>query len=384
MQAQNFQSMAQARQLEQQQALGKKTFLQGLGAPPSIPGVLSNGAGPTNGNAAAASQPQQLTPDAIYQQALSSGLFSPDEARNLARGNREEVKDYQAVAGPDGSPQWAALGKYGSVTNTGFNKPTEVKIENGVAYDPNRTKPGAVFNDINQPFLRDQNGNLVPNTPFQQFQLQKSKAGASQTNVRVDNKMGESLAGQIGPMMKDSQAAADAAVKQIQAADSIDAALASGNIITGSGANTRLSVAQMADTIGIGGASQKEKLANTRQALQGLAQLTLQGRQQMRGQGAITESESRLAERAVSGDLSFTPAELQVLTNSARRAGRYSYDEHSRKVKTLSDNPDYAAMVPFYSVPPLPTQQAAPAQATGGMPADIGNLLNKYGGTGGR
>ena len=61
-----------------------------------------------------------------------------------------------------------------------------------------------------------------------------------------------------------------------------------------------------------------QKINNTRAAIQGLAEITLQGRQEMHGQGAITESEGKLAERAKSGDISLTPGELKQLANAAK------------------------------------------------------------------
>lgn len=209
---------------------------------------------------------------------------------------------------------------------------------------------------------------VADNRAYQDYSKQKAKAGATQVSTIVNNKMGESLAGQIGPMMKESQLAAEAAIKQMSAADVIDRALDTGKVFTGPGANVQMTVTQMADALGMTGADQKEKLKNTRETIQGLAQLTLQGRQQMRGQGAITDSESKLAERAISGDVSLTAQELRVLTNAARRSGQHVYQEHQRKAQVIQSNPDYAPMAPFYNVPPMqqPPQQPQAVPASGG------------------
>ena len=312
---------------------------------------------------------------------MAAGFSDPSKWDSIRNMGRDKIKEIKAVTGADGAQQLYGVNEYGGVQNTGLQNAPELKTQDlggqvaGInpytgqqAWAANKSlTPDQVQSSVNDPFRVGPDGRIVANQAYQEYAKQKASAGAARTSVQVNNKMGESLAGQIGPMMKESQGAADAAVKQVQAANTIDQALASGGVITGPGANARLTVTQWGDALGLGGADQKAKLENTRAALQGLAQLTLQGRQQMRGQGAITESESKLAERAISGDLSMSPTELRVLTNAARRAGQYVHQEHQRKVQAVSANPDYSPMVPFYAVPDLPQQPASPqAPAAGG------------------
>lgn len=312
---------------------------------------------------------------------MAAGFADPAKWDSIRNMGRDKVKQLEKVTNADGSQGVHAIDEYGGVTNTGLSNAPEIKTQDlggkvvgmnpytgAQPWSANKSMtPDQVQSSVNDPFRVGPDGQIVANQAYQEYAKQKASAGAARTSVQVNNKMGESLAGQIGPMMKDSQASADAAVKQVQAANSIDAALNSGKVITGPTANARLTVTQWVDALGLGGADQKAKLENTRSALQGLAQLTLQGRQQMRGQGAITESESKLAERAISGDLSMSPTELRVLTNAARRAGQYVHQEHQRKVQAVSANPDYSPMVPFYAVPDMPQQPASPqAPAAGG------------------
>ena len=312
---------------------------------------------------------------------IAAGFADPSKWGDIRNMGRDKIKEIKAVTGADGAQQLYGVNEYGGVQNTGLQNAPELKTQDlggqvaGInpytgqqAWAANKSlTPDQVQSSVNDPFRVGADGQVVANQAYQDYAQRKAAAGAARTNVQINNKMGESLAGQIGPMMKESQGAADAAVKQVQAANTIDQALASGGVITGPGANARLTVTQWGDALGLGGADQKTKLENTRSALQGLAQLTLQGRQQMRGQGAITESESKLAERAISGDLSMSPTELRVLTNAARRAGQYVHQEHQRKVQAVSANPDYSPMVPFYAVPDMPQQPASPqAPAAGG------------------
>jgi hypothetical protein len=185
------------------------------------------------------------------------------------------------------------------------------------------------------------------NPEFAAYQVGLKRAGAPTTMVS----MGKSIAGEIGPMMKEAQGVVQAAVKTEDAANRISQAIDSNKLFTGTGANVRLGAAQVANTLGFGGNTLEEKIGNTRQAMQGLAQLTLQGRQQMRGQGAITENESKLAERAVSGDISFTPGEIKQLADAAKRASDYTYKNYQSKLESMAKNPDTAGLVPYYEVP---------------------------------
>lgn len=246
--------------------------------------------------------------------------------------------------------------------NFGVLQPrTKLEVSDGFAFDPfDKSLAGRSLPNPNKPFSIDQTGAVKPNLPFQQFEIAKGRAGATNTSIKIDNKLGEGLAKEVGPILKDSALGALGAAKQIDAADQITRAVDSNKLFSGPGANVRLTLAQAASTLGIGGKDDAEKIANTRATLQGLANLTLQGRQQMRGQGAVTESESKLAERAVSGDISFTSAEIKQLADAARRAGGFTLAEHNRKLDAVKANPDLEGLVPFFSVgaPDQAPQQA--------------------------
>lgn len=196
---------------------------------------------------------------------------------------------------------------------------------------------------------------------FEQFQTALKKAGAPNVTTKTEVKMGESLAGQVGPMMKDSTAIAEGAVKQIDAANRIVQAVDSNQIFAGPGANVRLKIGQVGQMLGVGGKDDAEKISNTRSAIRGLAELTLQGRQQMKGQGAITESEGALAAKAMSGDIEdLTAAEVKQLAKASERAARYNYQEHQRKLQVMQANPALSGIAPFYQGPALTEPSAAP------------------------
>jgi hypothetical protein len=172
------------------------------------------------------------------------------------------------------------------------------------------------------------------------------------TNITVDT--GKGIAAQVGPMLKDAQIQAQGANIQIDAADRVIGAVDTNKIIAGPLATPQLRLAQIGQTLGVTGKDTAETIANTRQAIRGFAELTLQGRKSMRGEGAITESEGKLAERAFSGDIdSLTAQEIKQIANASKRVAEYSITEYNRKLDTLAKNPEMKDIVEFYKVTPI-------------------------------
>jgi hypothetical protein len=182
---------------------------------------------------------------------------------------------------------------------------------------------------------------------FNDWFMQKQKA--SGVNVSVNT--AKDLTGQIGDISKASKISAEGAVQSADSANRIIQAVDSNKLFTGIGANQRLTAAQIADGLGLGGKDTTEKIANSRQAIQGLAQLTLQGRKQMRGEGAITESEGALAQRAMSGDVSLTAPEIRQLAEAAKRSAKFQYSQHQNIINTMNADPNTKGLVPYYDVP---------------------------------
>lgn len=182
---------------------------------------------------------------------------------------------------------------------------------------------------------------------FNDWFMQKEKAKGN--NITVST--AKDLASQIGDIAKESKIVAAGAVQSADAANRIIQSVDSNKLFSGAGANQRLTAAQIADGLGLGGKDTSEKIANTRQALQGLAQLTLQGRQQMRGQGAITESEGALAQRAMSGDITLTKGEIRLLAEAAKRAAKFQYSQHQNIMTSIKADPNAKGLASYYDVP---------------------------------
>ena len=81
--------------------------------------------------------------------------------------------------------------------------------------------------------------------PFTQWVMDQKRAGATNVSTKIENKMGESIAGQVGPMVKDTYTAANGAVQQVDAANRIIKAVDSGKIISGPLAGGRMKIAQI-------------------------------------------------------------------------------------------------------------------------------------------
>lgn len=210
---------------------------------------------------------------------------------------------------------------------------------------------------------------------FQQFGLENKRAGASNISTKIENKMGEGVASQIGPMIKDSYIAANGASQQMDAAKRIIQAVDSGKIISGPGAGTRMTIAQIGQTLGVGGKDDAELIANSRQVIRGLSEMTLQGRKQMSGQGAITESEGILAEKATSGRIEdLTTAEIRQLAAASARASKFIYAQHENNLSNLSSDPNTAKLAPFYKPMPFPVFNTDAAQPPAARKVSIADI----------
>ena len=194
---------------------------------------------------------------------------------------------------------------------------------------------------------------------FLDYETGLKRAGAPS----VVNQVGASLAGQAGDLFKESKATAIGAYNAITSADKI---LNSTNkAVTGPLANARLTGLQIADTLGIAGKGEKEKIAATREILQETGKLALAA--PPKGQGQVSNYERDLYQRAASGDINFTPTELNLIAKRARETGLYQIQQHNQLLQTGAEiGPDVGKMAKLYQVQPpqsvQPITPSAPAQ----------------------
>jgi len=160
--------------------------------------------------------------------------------------------------------------------------------------------------------------------------------------------------------------------------------LNAGNVIAGPLAGVRTKFAQVLE---LAGAGDKEKLVNTRTAIQGLAGLTLESRAELRGQGQITDTETKLLEKARSADINdLTIPELQQVVNVSQRLASRLYSNHQTLLDRMKDDPAAKDSMRYYeptsklSSPvkegqPTNVASQIPSGAPAAVPQDAVNFL---------
>lgn len=216
---------------------------------------------------------------------------------------------------------------------------------------------------------------------FEQFQLAQKRAGATNIGMpKIDIKMGDSVAGQVGPMMKASKIQVGGAVKMFDSADRIERALDSDLITTGPFASKVQTVKQFAQVIGGGNDA---SIRQTQQVIRSLAQMSVEARKQLQGQGQVTETEAAAVAKADAGDIdNLTTGELRDLVTLTKRAAHFTATGHADLLKNMETNDGTKGAAPFYRVrgiERLLAHQPKLPQIGGGAPS-LNDLLNKYGG----
>lgn len=189
---------------------------------------------------------------------------------------------------------------------------------------------------------------------FDQWNKDTKRAGATNIGMpKIDIKMGDSVAGQIGPMAKDSRVAVQGAVKMYDAAERIDKALASNKVSAGPMSSQIQTVKQLVQKVAGGN---DENIRQTQQVIRSLAQMAVEARKQLQGQGQVTDSEAKAVAKADAGDIdSMTTGELQDLVTLTKRASHFIAKGHQEMLDTMGANDGTRGAVPFYRVPGMDT-----------------------------
>jgi hypothetical protein len=187
---------------------------------------------------------------------------------------------------------------------------------------------------------------------FDEWNRANLKSGANNTSVRIDNKLGEGLAKEVGPMIADSAQAASGAQQQIMNADTIIKAVDSDRMLAGPGSTVRLKSLQIGQVLGVGGKDSAEVIGNTRSVIQGLARATLSARAALKGQGQVSDFEGRLLAKAESGEIDdMTGAEIKQLAQTNRRLASMLVEKHKSLLKKAKSNPATAGVADFFELP---------------------------------
>lgn len=205
---------------------------------------------------------------------------------------------------------------------------------------------------------------------FQDFITEQKKAGAPSTTITLpgDKKMAEVLGAKGAERLDTSLTQAQEAQSTIQNINELRPILAEG-VFAGPLSAAPRAVAQIASSLGITGKDTKELLDRTAVAMQGLAKFELSAAAAMRGQGAITENERVLIQRAAGGRLDqFTAPEVQALLTAMEKTANYRIGSHNRQLDVLrkSGSPEVRDLVPFYELGPM-NVAPVPTATTGGV-----------------
>ena len=165
---------------------------------------------------------------------------------------------------------------------------------------------------------------------FGNLQILK-KPPAPVTNVNVSNVIDKAVGAELGKLVPELYNQANASALFLTDVPKYKKSLDSA--ITGPLANERLAASRISSALGFGG---DKGIVATTEVIKAFAKMTLDGRKTMRGEGAITESEGKLAERAFSGDISLTKGELMSLFNSAERAAKSQYTQSKKLLTSAS------------------------------------------------
>jgi hypothetical protein len=177
---------------------------------------------------------------------------------------------------------------------------------------------------------------------FQDFQLEQRKAGATTFSLPGDKKLAETLSVKSAERLDNSLNQATEAQTVLMTINELRPTIAEG-VFSGPLSGSVRTVAQLASSLGITGQTTQELLTRTAEAMQGLAKFELSAAAAMRGQGAITENERMLIQRAAAGRLDqFTAPEIQSLLNAMEKTANFRISSHNKLLDTFrkSKSPD--------------------------------------------
>lgn len=210
------------------------------------------------------------------------------------------------------------------------------------------------------------------------YEASLKKAGATNVVTKVENKMGDSVAGQVGPMVKDSYVQTQGAVKMFDAATRLENALNTNKVTAGPLASQIQTAKQLIQVVG-GGSD--EGIRQTRQAIKSLAQMSVEARKQLQGQGQVTESEAAAVAKADSGDINdLTTGELRDLVNLTKRAAALQAQNHQKLITDLESTDATKPTAKFYRINGMDVllKQPTDLPKIGGPSGGIDSLVDKY------
>ena len=223
--------------------------------------------------------------------------------------------------------------------------------------------------DYNDLVILGQDGKPMINPLALGAKQMVAKAGAS--NQTVINAGPKELNTQIGKGIGENiiatRGAAQKAFANNTQIDTLQQAVP--NAIVGSGAEARIDLARLGDTLGVGGKTNQERLKNTSVLLQGFAQNELNAAEAMKGQGQITEGERAIIRRMAAGDINMTAGELQTGLGTLKKINGFKIAQHEQNLVTVKNDPNMREMYPYLAQPLTGFPTEVPQQPGAQQPA---------------
>lgn len=200
---------------------------------------------------------------------------------------------------------------------------------------------------------------------YQQWTMDNKKAGATNVNNSVsvagpENKYNQDVGAGLAKSALGSIETAQGAAGVVQNAQMIRNALRDG-AITGTGAEARLAIQKALETAGVVG---EGKAANSQALMAGLGKITLTSIRSSglgAGQG-FTDKDREFLQRASSGTIEDTPANLLRVADLSDRVARLNHKKGNEILARWRANPSLGPVSQDTSIDPLP-EAAKPAPA---------------------
>jgi hypothetical protein len=154
--------------------------------------------------------------------------------------------------------------------------------------------------------------------------------------------------------LNNAMAAANAANATLRNIDLIAPAL--DTAVVGPAADYRTSMLRVADQLGIAGQDAEQRLASTRQVLQGLARAEMDASQGMKGQGTITDSERVIIRRMSAGEQNMSAAELRTGMAAMQKLANERLQSYQGMLQTARGVQGFENVAPLYQINPYQSQ----------------------------
>lgn len=255
-------------------------------------------------------------------------------------------------------------------------KAPEFKAFGGGLYNTNEVGPDGAplrVGDVSPVVPIDRNPDGTMKDAVHQQLVQQRAAGANRTNVNVDSRppvaaLDDKFLTKSAQEFESQFASAQNSARLIGEID--DAAKVLGEAYTGPGATWKQKLSQF---FGYG----QENVDATRKVIQALAKMEVGSREQLRGQGTITDSEAEALRRAESGDIdSMTESEIRLVFSGARKAHAWRVQTYQRRQKLMYESATRDSVRNMFGsmtvdLPPLPSG--------GSRDSAVDAALKKYG-----